>query len=1380
MNRREHNQISKYLLFIILTTLLLIVSLPAKAAVITWDGGGADNNWSTCENWSGDTCPGVADVATFDATSTKDASIDSSFSGSLSGIDINTGYTGTITQARSLTMGTGGFNQNAGTFTGSSDEINLNGDFTLSTGTFTATSGTFYVSGDLNVTGGTFNHNSGTVFFDSNSDRNLDVPTDFTFHNVTINTLTGNFEVTIVTATDIIINNTFAPVNGGIKAGNIKLRGNLITNSLWDTNTSSLTIDGTGTQSLNFANAVWDGDVIIDKSSGTAQLISTQANLDNLTIANGTLNLNGNNLTVTDTFQQTGGTFISGSSTLDFETLDLDAGTFNASSGTTTVANNMSVTGSVTFNHNNGLFDFDITADRNLDVPTDFTFYNLEIGAIANSYEVSIVTATSVIVENDFTGTNGGMRDQTLKVRGHVYISNSWDINTTTLTVDGSGNQDLQLSNGFWDGIVTIDKSGGTASLINTTANLDGLIVANGTLDLNSQNLTVTGTLQQTGGIFTSGASTLDLTDLDLDGGTFNASSNQINISGHMEVEAGFTFNTNFGTIYFDVSTDRNLDVPNDFEFYNLTLNAISPSFEVNIVTATSIIVNNTFTAINGGIYSGAIKARGNVDIQTSWDTNTSTLTIDGTSDQDISFGVGTWDGIVTINKSSGTANMVTTTANLDGLIIQNGTLDTNSLSLTVTGTFQQTGGVFVSDGSTLDFATVDLDDGTFNATTATMSVSGSFSAASGVTFTPNSGNVTFDSSSNSSLDVFNNFTFSALTINGNANTRNLTVSTASTIITTGLLTLTNGNLDNVNIEARGDVSLNTNFDGGTANLYFTGSATQSFTANGSSSFEGNVFVNKTGGLVNQTGNFTLNDASQNFTIEEGTYDLNGNNLIVNGSGGVLTVQDGGNLQLQGGETITTNGGVNPTLQTGSTITYDGTAGPYSVKDYDYHHLTLNGSGAVFNLSNNEPIAGNLTITAGTLDLIGYHISVAGTVSNDDQFRLVGSESVSLTMDTDSGTVTYTGTGTYNQIPIAQYFNLAFNGTGGSWTANQNLDVNGNLTINQGTINGGGYQIAVAGNWTNSASFVHGNSTVILDGGNQTLAGSNTFYHLQKTTASAVTLTFPEGTTTTVAGNLTLYGTSGNNLSLRSSVDGNAFTLNPQGARIIQYLDVKDSTNSNASNIDCFLGCTDSTGNTKWDFTLSTAGSVSQTWEFTETSSDYTFNSSYVELNVGSNSLARLKDLGSGQYKAPQMVDGQIYSKRKRIAITENSGSTLTNFQVRLTVAYDPDMQADFDDVRFVNYDFSQVLDYWIETKTDSTTATIWVEVPSLPASTSTDIYMLYGNADVSTTSNGNNTFIFFDDFENFSGWSDTGSGSVEQSSEQVYSGSYSLKKIRP
>ncbi|MFA5169482.1 MAG: DUF2341 domain-containing protein [Candidatus Paceibacterota bacterium] len=117
------------------------------------------------------------------------------------------------------------------------------------------------------------------------------------------------------------------------------------------------------------------------------------------------------------------------------------------------------------------------------------------------------------------------------------------------------------------------------------------------------------------------------------------------------------------------------------------------------------------------------------------------------------------------------------------------------------------------------------------------------------------------------------------------------------------------------------------------------------------------------------------------------------------------------------------------------------------------------------------------------------------------------------------------------------------------------------------------------------------------------------------------------------------------------------------------------------------------------------------------------------------------------------------WSYRKPITVTSTSAAT--DYQVKLTVSYIASkMNADFSDLRFTSSNGSTELSYWIESYTASTSAIVWVKVPSLASGANT-IYMYYGKSSVATTSNGTNTFIFFDDFNGtLSKWMSVGSNS--------------------
>ena len=103
------------------------------------------------------------------------------------------------------------------------------------------------------------------------------------------------------------------------------------------------------------------------------------------------------------------------------------------------------------------------------------------------------------------------------------------------------------------------------------------------------------------------------------------------------------------------------------------------------------------------------------------------------------------------------------------------------------------------------------------------------------------------------------------------------------------------------------------------------------------------------------------------------------------------------------------------------------------------------------------------------------------------------------------------------------------------------------------------------------------------------------------------------------------------------------------------------------------------------------------------------------------------------------------WSRRAPVTIN-NPASGLTDYQVRVQVAYDSDMQADFDDTRFTASNGTALLSYWRQSYTLGVSALFWVKVPSLPSGSST-VYLYYGNAGVGSSDSGDSTFDFFDDF---------------------------------
>src|SRR4030095_2218147 len=134
---------------------------------VSWDGGGATNNWSEAANWSGDSIRVAGDDVTFDATSTKNVTIDASIN--VGSISIGSGYAGTITQSNAASVQVNGcsgrpcFRQDGGTFNGSTNTITLNnsgsGGLLMNGGTFNGGSGNISLTGtpaEFSLQGGTF------------------------------------------------------------------------------------------------------------------------------------------------------------------------------------------------------------------------------------------------------------------------------------------------------------------------------------------------------------------------------------------------------------------------------------------------------------------------------------------------------------------------------------------------------------------------------------------------------------------------------------------------------------------------------------------------------------------------------------------------------------------------------------------------------------------------------------------------------------------------------------------------------------------------------------------------------------------------------------------------------------------------------------------------------------------------------------------------------------------------------------------------------------------------------------------------------------------------------------------------------------------------
>ncbi len=1230
-------------IFVISAAALLIAGsfvffqLQASAVTRTWDGGGTDgtcggaagdgNKWSCAANWSGDTVPGASDIAVFDATSTKDATIDATFAGSLAGMQINAGYTGVITQARTLTVGSSNFSQAAGTFTGATQAITVNGTFTLSSGVFNATTGTMTLASTVTLSGGTFTPLTGTVTLSGGISPVLDVNSTQEFYNLTFGIpAAGNRAIgsgdTLTIDNDLVLSTT-------VNNGTINALGNITQNSTANGGSVIVNFAAVGAQTYTINGGT--GPVVRLDSSDDASdsiIFAAAGGLNGLTVTagfSGTIpfsNASDFGMTVI-TWNQAAGTFSGGSfSNLSVNSLTVSGGTFTAPTTVTTINTSPSFT-----------------------VANNQSFTNLSIATAAGLWNNA--NSNTLVVTGTLT-TNAGMNNGTVSAQGNVVQNSSANGGSTIVDFAAVGAQTYTINGGTGPTLRLDSSDDASDSIVFAAAGgLNNLTVTSGfvgTIPIsNASNFTMTvNTWSQAAGTFSgSSFSNLVVNILTVSGGTFTAP-----------------------TTLTTTGTNPSFNVPNNQTFNNLTINTAAGVW--SNAASNTIITTGTLT-LNTTVNNGVISTQGNT-VQNSGASGGSTIvdfgiaasqtyTINGgtgptvrldaaeDASDAINFAAAgtlngltisaTFSGTVPITNASNFAMTVNTwtqaagtfngasfsTLNLQTLTITGGTFNatttvvsfggfttwdvvtsqtfnnltinhTSSNPMTIasgdtlvtTGTLTFTdgitnGGTFdargnITQGSNFDGGSTIVDFGD-NAVAQTFTLNGgttdvirldaagdasdSIVLAAATTITElrvtsgfsgaipfsNSGNFTptftlwnqaagtYDASAQTAWNILNltitggtftapittnssggfttydvnvSQTFNNLTIN-HAAFNTFTIASGDSLVATGTLTLTQGNVNTGTLEARGNVTVASTFNGGNATLLFSGSGTQTFTLTGATgNYNGDVLVNKSGGQVSLASALVLDAASQDLDIQEGTFNTAGNNVTVNGTSGTLVVEDGGTLKLFGAETFTLNAS-QPTLQSGSTVMYTGDGD--SASD---------------------------TYTVTTLKAAYHHLTINSTDGATDTFQLGAA-----------------------------------------------IDLNGNFRNTAGTfdVSAGNRQMNVAGNWTNTGTFNARAGTVILDGTNQTV-DDTTFFNFTHI-ASDDTLTFASGETQTFTGTFDIEGTLGHSLHLRSSVDGSYAFIDPQGSRTTQYLDVKDSNNVNATTINCPT-CSDSGHNVNWTF----------------------------------------------------------------------------------------------------------------------------------------------------------------------------------------------------
>ena len=799
-------------------------------------------------------------------------------------------------------------------------------------------------------------------------------------------------------------------------------------------------------------------DVSVSGSYTTTQNFSVGGNFSDT----GTLNITGGTLTFDNNGAQS---YVSNGDALN----NVTVGT-GAVDSALTLNSDIEIGGNLSFGANGGS-SINYAGDTIL-VSGDADFTNC--GSLTDD-------ATSLVEFN-----NGGAQSFTTKAALHyndVTKSGSGTLGVTgelnvddTLTVSAGTVVDLQANN-FSIGtlvnnnVLQLEGSQGTQSI--TTMDINSGVVeydggAGGSVLIDSfYDLLIDGA-----GVFSLGQAIDINNDIDIDGGTLDVTAGnnwKINIGGDWG-NGGGSFAEQTGEVEFDTAGCSNSFAETFYDVRvsgTLTLGAvldvnhdliISGTLDVNANQAVSVghDWNNsgTFTARNGTVTFDGVGETG-------------TLTTGGTGG-----GQDFWNLVV--NDGGGAASSYTLADNSlvsNDLTVTDGTLDTATFNLQVSGTTAQVGAA-----GTLDFSN-SLAGDALNID-AVLDVNGSLPGGGGNIQA--SENVDFTGGSymkGAGTFIFDGVANRNLTADGND---------LGDISVTGLMSLLDtGDFDDVSVS--GSYTTTQNFSVGgnfsdTGTLNITG-GTLTFDNNGAQSYVSN------------------GDALNNVTVGTGAVDsaltLNsdieiGGNLSFGANGGSSINYAGDTILITGDADFTNCGSL--TDDATSLVEFNnGGAQSFTTKAaLHYNDVTKSGSGTL-GVTGELNVDDTLTVSAGTVvDLQANNFSI-GTLVNNNVLQLEGSQGTQsiTTMDINSGVVEYDG-GAGGSVLIDSFYDLLIDGAG-VFSLGQAIDINNDIDIDGGTLDvtaGNNWKINIGGDWGNGGgSFAEQTGEVEFD----TAGCSNSF-----------------------------------------------------------------------------------------------------------------------------------------------------------------------------------------------------------------------------------------------------------------------------------------------
>ncbi|MFB6226263.1 MAG: peptidoglycan-binding protein [Candidatus Paceibacteria bacterium] len=1122
--------------FVVFSFLFVSFTTSASAATIEWDGGGSDDNWDTSANWSPDGAPTESDSVVVSGT-VSNKNIDINTTVDVSSFTVTNTYSGTITVTNTqpgITVSTTDFDVDS-----SNAEVDFNTstvdlqDFRIKSGTVSSTQNNLNIEGILDITGGTFDHNNGTTTFDTYTGplTSTTIKTNGeSFNNVVfddqdpLNTQGWKFK------DPVNVSGTFKIVDGApdLNGQNLKFEssnnkfenqdifglngGETLTNFTPDTDSGTTTFQGaTLTQTYTIDSSIDAFHNLkfndVQDQDDTWNLSTDISVSGKLLINQGILSSNNNNITVSSSWENTGGssaTFNEGNDKVIFDGTGSDTnniqepGSFSkltldsAANDTWQINSGDDLSVTSTFNLDGG------TLDLTTGATSTFANYSQSGGTFkGGSGNVDINAGSSFTPGGNFTAPSGKLElaPQTVDFSSLSSFNN----NGGTIELDNTSNKQTLIPAGSTSfANFTVSSTGQTTEIATNNLGVTGTLkISKGTLDVATNNIdtTVSGSWKNTGGSFNEGNQKV----------TFDGTS-----GGPYDINEPGTFSSiviDGSGVEWDATTNRVKATG--------TLDVKGGTYDGNgqntLVSSTLTISGGTFTGGTGKVNldsnlsqtGGTLNApSGGFNVAGDWSTtggsfsaNLDTVTLDAQSGgpHSIDLGSASFHNLTIDDGGNGQEfDVSNNTLDVNGdLTLNSGTLDSNSQNIEVEAGWDTSNGTFKEGSQKVVF------DGTGGGT-PNINESGSFhtlefNGGSGTewdatsdfdvdnTLEIKSGSQTFDASGQK-IGVT-----STVTLNGGTYKAGSSKQTFAGGLTISGGTLKGGSSGDIDIDGTVDLS------SGSGSFVAPGATvTVSGTwKNGSDIFDEDTNIPNTVKFddSNSAGpDYDINEsgAFHNLTLAGSeTYNIKTNNLTTDNN---LTISGGTLDAATNNKDITVKGDWNRTsgdFKEGTQkVTFNNGSTDQKIKSSEtFSKLVLDNSGYVVeDTSNNGITAATTTVKSNTTFKPADASTFTGLFTNSGTLQPKSSANVNVQADFDNdgtfnangGTVTFNGANTQNvNIGGSAFNNVTIDGNTVQIATNT-LDIDGNLKIqNSGgslDANTNNLNVQLAGDWNGDSN----------------------------------------------------------------------------------------------------------------------------------------------------------------------------------------------------------------------------------------------------------------------------------------------------------------------